>query len=110
MPTNATGLGQELENCVEETDLGALVNTWLNMNQQHTQIAKKINSIQDYIRNSVASGSTIVLLYSAPVRLHLEYCAQFWVPHYKKDIEALEHLQRKETKLVRGLEHKSYVE
>ena len=50
------------------------------------------------------------VLYGTYVRPHLEYGIQAWSPYYKKDMLELEKVQRRATKMVKGLGKLEYEE
>ncbi|KFQ05048.1 hypothetical protein N329_12496, partial [Haliaeetus albicilla] len=109
-PKHKYRLGREwIESSPEEKDLGVLVDKKVNMTQQCALAAQKANHILGCIKSSVASRSRegILPLCSALVRPHLQSCVQLWGPQHRKDRDLLEWVQRKATKLIRGLDHLS---
>ena len=65
----------------------------------------KGNQILGLIKRTIMykEKQLIVPLYKAIVRPHLEYCIQAWRPYRKKDIDKLESIQRRATKMIQKL-------
>ena len=114
-----TGMNYEMEGSIlsktvkeKDLDLGVTMNASMKVSEQCRIAASKGNQILGMIRRNITykEKSLIVPLYKAIVRPHLEYCIQAWNPHLRKDIDMLETIQRRATKLIPGLRDLRYEE
>ena len=104
--------GTILSKTVKEKDLGVTMNANMKVSEQCRIAASKGNQVLGMIRRNITykEKSLIIPLYKAIVRPHLEYCIQAWNPHLRKDVDMLEKIQRRATKLIPGLRDLTYEE
>ena len=81
--------GSILSKTVKENDLGVSMNANMKVSEQCRIAASKGNQVLGMIRRNITykEKSSIVPLYKAIVRPHLEYCIQALSPYLRKDID-----------------------
>ena len=99
-----------LNTTVKEKDLGLTISADMKVSEQCAIAAAKGNQILGLIRRNIVykEKELIIPLYKTIVRPHLEYCIQAWRPYRKKDIDILERVQRRATKMIQKLRNISY--
>jgi len=104
--------GVKLQEVVHRRDLGVEVSNCLKPSLQCSKAAAKAIQVLGIIKRNfvMKDEEDFRLLFNGYVRPHLEYCVQVWSTYLKKDIECLKKVQRRATKLVKGLKNKSYPE
>jgi len=84
-----------------------LVDEEIEMSQQCA--AQKATYVLDCVKTDLENRvkELIAPLFSALVRTGLQYCIQAWGLQHKKDVELLEQVQKRDTRILRGLENLS---
>ena len=95
-----------------EKDIGVKFDENLKFDKHIADIVGKANQRLGLIRRSFEfmDKKMFLLLYKALVRPILEYATVIWSPWLKKDIVAIEGVQRRATKLVKDIKDLSYEE
>ena len=96
----------------EEKDLGIIVSEDLKWTKQTIATTKKANKMIGLVKHtfSYMNKEMFLVLYKTLIRPLLEYCPQVWSPYMKKNINLLENIQRRATKLVPELYDVPYEE
>ena len=93
-----------------QENLGVTFSADTKVSEQCGIATSKGNQILRLIRGTITykEKHLIVPMYKAIVRPHLQYCIQAWRPYRKKDIDNLERIQRRATKMIPELRDLSY--
>ena len=94
--------GTVLNTTVMEKDMGLNVSADMKVSEQYGIAAAKVNQVLRLIRRNIVykAKELIIPLYKTIVKPHLEYCIQAWRQYRKKDIDMLERVQRRATKVI----------
>ena len=108
----STGMRVPLELSTCERDLGVHISSDLRWRTHVELIASKANKVLGMLVKTFTSRDSDLwkLLYTSLVRPHLEFASPVWNPYQSGDIELLERVQRRATRIPYSLRNQTYEE
>lgn len=92
-----------LSRVTSKKDLGVIFDEKLSFSDHLDKVTRKAYQMLGFIFRSCKrfrNPESIITLYKAYVRSHLEYCSVVWSPIYQNAIDKLEKVQRKFTRML----------
>jgi len=110
--TKESGEVHTLAEADVEKDLGVQIDNNLKFSTHISSSVSKANRVLWCVKRTFKHLTPNIFnqLYKSLVRPHLEYASWVWAPHLKSDMDAIERVQRKATKLVTKIRDLSYEE
>ena len=101
---------KELETVHQERDLSVIVTSDLKSSSQCLKSAATARKVIAMVRRTFRNLdiADFRLIYKTYIRPHMEFCIQAWSPHFVKDIDVLERVQKAATNLVPMLRKYNY--
>ena len=96
-----------IERSSAEKDIGVIIEDKLKFSEHLAEKINKANEVVGIIRRTFIGldAEMFKQLYTALVRPHSEYAYQVWNPYLIKDIEAVENVQRRATRLLPNMKN-----
>ena len=101
----SVGSSEHLSSVNETRDLGIWMDSALKFSMQCSKAANKAMQALGRIKRTFKyiTPQSFLILYKTYIRPHLEYCTPAWSPFLAKDIDIIEKVQHRSTKLVAAL-------
>ena len=104
--------GEKLKNVSKQKDLGVVFTDDFKFKEHISGKVNEANQTLGIVNRTFSFKSipSMKILYTSLVRPRLEFCVQAWSPYLRQDIEKIEKVQRRATRMIPQLKSCTYEE